>query len=207
MNSTAICSASIALFLAAVSLPALAASPDRPAGKDWPAIGGDWANERLLPDCIRAFTSGRPVVLRRPDAVRPWQHVLEPLSGYLHLAQAMWKNPKQLAPSYNFGPLHEDRRKVMDLVQSVAIDWGEGASWECHSDDELYEAGNLDLDSRKAQQDLGWTPNWNLGQAIKATIEWYRAQRSNGLMAEITRGQIQAYVGSRESPKISASEC
>jgi CDP-glucose 4,6-dehydratase len=95
----------------------------------------------------------------------------------------------------------------MDLVESVAIDWGEGASWECHSDDELYEAGNLDLDSRKAQQDLGWTQNWNLDQAIKATIEWYRAQRSNGLMAEITRAQIQAYVGSRESPRIPASEC
>ncbi len=169
--------------------------------------GGDWASERLVPDCVRAFISGRPVVLRRPDAVRPWQHVLEPLSGYLQLAQAMWKNPEQIAPSYNFGPAHEDRRKVVEVVQSVAIDWGEGASWECDSDDEFYEASNLDLDSSKAQQDLGWTPNWNLDRAIKATVEWYRAQRSNGPMVEITRAQIEAYVGSRKSPKITASEC
>ncbi|MEO8131064.1 MAG: CDP-glucose 4,6-dehydratase [Bryobacteraceae bacterium] len=158
--------------------------------------GGDWAADRIVPDCVRAFTLAQPVVLRRPQSIRPWQHVLDPLSGYLLLAEALCEKPHDLAHSYNFGPQATEIRRVEDVVKLAASMWGEGACWECHGEDHLHEAGILTLDSTLARQHLGWKPRWSLEMAMASTIEWYRLQRSGNSMTELTRQQILSYAAS-----------
>ena len=139
--------------------------------------GGDWAANRLVPDAIRAFSSGRPFSIRNPDAVRPWQHVLDPLCGYLILAQVLSKEPATYSGPWNFGPAEADAATVGMVADHLARLWGEGALWS-HDGGTLRggakEAKLLRLSSDKAFTQLGWTPRWGLERALSASVDWYR---------------------------------
>lgn len=140
--------------------------------------GGDWAEDRIIPDCIRALSAGKPVAIRNPGAIRPWQHLLEPLDGYLALAMHQFHNPAAFAQAFNFGPSTDSQVTVLDVVQQVIAVWGQGAyeipDDALHSRARLQEAALLQLDITKARETLGWAPRWSVGQAIEATVQWYR---------------------------------
>jgi CDP-glucose 4,6-dehydratase len=136
--------------------------------------GGDWSEDRLIPDAVRAWQTGRALRVRRPDAVRPWQHVLEPVSGYLVLAQRLWERPS-LAGAYNFGPELGDAVKVRDLVELASAAHGEGMVEYGDGSEGPYESGWLVLDAGKAESVLGISPRWTLIEAVKRTMAWYRA--------------------------------
>jgi CDP-glucose 4,6-dehydratase len=161
--------------------------------------GGDWAPDRLVPDCLQAFGAGRPVQLRYPGAVRPWQHVLEPLSGYLLLAQRLLEpSGAALAKGWNFGPEANGDATVLALAQSLAWHWGEGARVETPgAAGQPHEAGQLRLDITQARSELGWRPRWSLDQALAATVAWQRAWQRGGDMAAIVQAQIDEYLAVR----------
>jgi CDP-glucose 4,6-dehydratase len=157
--------------------------------------GGDWAEDRLIPDLMRAALAGHTPLVRNPDSVRPWQHVLNPLSGYLALAQALWSSP-ELAGGWNFGPADEDARPVRWLVQRVAALWPQRVSWaipEESGEARPHEARHLKLDSSRARSVLGWRPRWGLAQGLDATVAWYRALCAGEDMAVVTARQIDSY--------------
>jgi CDP-glucose 4,6-dehydratase len=157
--------------------------------------GGDWAEDRLIPDLMRAALEGRSVHVRSPQSVRPWQHVLNPLCGYLMLAQALWSSP-QLAGGWNFGPADEDARPVSWIVQRIAALWPQRLHWveNAHADrPQLHEARYLKLDSSRARSHLGWTPRWGLPEGLDATVAWYRALHAGEDMSVVTKSQIDAY--------------
>lgn len=136
--------------------------------------GGDWQSDRIVPDCIRALEKGEPIIVRNPQAVRPWQHVLEPLSGYLLLAQKMYEQPAQYAGAWNFGPSDSSFFSVGSLVDCIVKSWGTG-SWEDYSKQGApHEANILKLDISKAKSRLGWVPLWDIDKAITETVAWYR---------------------------------
>ncbi len=135
--------------------------------------GGDWAPDRLIPDCIRSFFKGEPVVLRYPNAVRPWEHVLEPLSGYLMLAEKLWQNGKDFAEGFNFGPGEESFVTVEEIVQKIIAAFGCG-ELIINQQDNLHEAGLLMLNVDKAKKRLGWEPTLNIDETVAWTLEWYR---------------------------------
>ena len=141
--------------------------------------GGDWAADRLLPDIIRALQAGRPVVIRNPSSVRPWQHVLEPLRGYLDLAEALLEKGPQFNGGWNFGPADEDARPVSWIVARAALAWGDGAKWEQDGGSHPHEAHYLKLDCSKAREMLGWTPVLKLPDGIAWIVNWYRAYFRN----------------------------
>lgn len=155
--------------------------------------GGDWAEDRLLPDCIRALGAGKKIDIRNPRAVRPWQHVLEPLCGYLILAERLYADIGHFAEAWNFGPDESDAREVSWIVSRVVGLWGAGA-WESVSKDALHEAHYLKVDSAKAHAVLGWKPRLDLTQCIDWTVEWYRRQRDGEGAASLTNEQILRYV-------------
>jgi CDP-glucose 4,6-dehydratase len=156
--------------------------------------GGDWAADRLVPDCMRAFAAGEPIRLRRPDAVRPWQHVLGPLSGYLSLAaRLLGEQGEQLARAWNFGPDPADDASVSEVAQRVATLWGPDAQVVPGTDPQRYEAGLLRLDSGQARSELGWTPRWSLQQALEQTVAWQQAWRRGDDMRAACLDQIAAY--------------
>ena len=156
--------------------------------------GGDWAADRLVPDCIRAFAAGEPIRLRRPDAVRPWQHVLGPLSGYLSLAaRLLGDGGERFARAWNFGPDPADDASVSDVAQRVATLWGSGATVLRGSDPMQHEAGLLRLDSTQARSELGWTPCWSLQQALEQTVAWYQAWRRGDEMRAVCLEQIATH--------------
>lgn len=161
--------------------------------------GGDWAAERIIPDCVRALTAGMPIVVRNPDAVRPWQHVLEPLSGYLELAARMLRDSQAYAGPWNFGPSAEDgSRPVRWVVERFLEVWGSG-TWTSPiaSIDAPREARLLGLDSSKARGELGWAPVWDASTAVARTATWYRdfgAGRSVTAARELVAGQVSEYV-------------
>jgi CDP-glucose 4,6-dehydratase len=136
--------------------------------------GGDYAKDRIVPDIIRALESSKPVEVRNPAAIRPWQHVLEPLGGYLTLAAKLWESPEKFATSYNFGPRLNDTFTVEELVDKALKSWPSGKYKFAGSKGHPHEAGLLKLDIRKAKSDLGWQPRWTAGKAIDRTIGWYR---------------------------------
>lgn len=140
--------------------------------------GGDWAQDRLIPDCVRALVKGEKIVVRNPLAVRPWQHVLEPLAGYLTLAQNLWQNPKKFSQGYNFGPDPRDAIKVADIVEKMIEVWGEGET-EFFKTDNLHEANLLQLDIDKAEKELGFFPVKSAFEAIEMTAQWYKNFYSN----------------------------
>lgn len=154
--------------------------------------GGDWATDRLIPDMVRAFSIGEPVVIRRPDAVRPWQHVLEPLSGYLLLAERLFITGDDYAEPFNFGPLDDDARPVLSIVERMAARWGAGATWRV-DDSGPHEANMLKLDCSKARAQLGWSPRLSLDGALDWLVDWYRADLAGADMHRTTLEQIDRF--------------
>ena len=156
--------------------------------------GGDNAADRLVPDAVRALGAGRSPELRNPTAVRPWQHVLEPLSGYLLLAEKLAADPKAFAKGWNFGPSVEDVASVATVVGQLARHWGQSGDFSRQSGDHPHEAEVLTLDSGMAMRELGWAPRLSLGTAVDWTAEWYRAQLAGGDSAELCLDQIRRYL-------------
>lgn len=136
--------------------------------------GGDWALDRIIPDCIRALEAGKPVELRNPRAVRPWQHVLEPLSGYMLLAWKMWMEPLEYCEGWNFGPRMESIVSVREVAEKVIAGYGKGEWKDLSAPNALHEAGYLMLDISKARFKLGWTPRMDIDRCIALTVEWYK---------------------------------
>jgi CDP-glucose 4,6-dehydratase len=157
--------------------------------------GGDWAIDRLVPDCLRAFEAGEAVYLRRPGAIRPWQHVLEPLSGYLTLAEhLLTKEGEEYAQAWNFGPEPSSVCTVKEVAIQVAELWGDGATVTISRKDEgFHEAGELRLDSSKATSLLHWHPQWSLAQALAATVAWHKSYRAGEDVQRLCERQIEAY--------------
>jgi CDP-glucose 4,6-dehydratase len=137
--------------------------------------GGDWAEDRLIPDILRAFGKSEPVPIRNPLATRPWQHVLEPLSGYLTLAEALWNGGQTYAEGWNFGPRDEDARPVQWIVEHMVERWGEGAGWERDAGFHPHEARFLKLDISKARERLRWQPRWPLETTLEKIVDWHKA--------------------------------
>lgn len=155
--------------------------------------GGDWAEDRILPDAVRAWSSGQSLDVRKPEATRPWQHVLEPIAGYLRLAEAIFENPASAA-DYNFGPDPAEAATVRTVVTQARSAFGRGeTTWGSHTDS-LHEASTLTLDNTKARMDLGIRPLWNLETAICQTMNWYRLQLDGSSARELCEGDIQAYL-------------
>jgi len=155
--------------------------------------GGDWSEDRLIPDLIRGFESKQPVLIRRPNAIRPWQHVLEPLNGYIMLAEQLLAERAEAASSFNFGPRDDDAWPVERIAIGVADMWGEGASWVRDAAPTVHEAHFLRLDASKAHAELGWKPRLTTEQALEWTISWYMAWRKGADMARDTNAQIAEY--------------
>ncbi len=158
--------------------------------------GGDWAADRLVPDILRAFERGQPVRIRNPHSTRPWQHVLEPLSGYLTLAEHLWSDGQAFAEGWNFGPNDEDARPVQWIVERMAQTWGEGATWQLDAADHPHEAHSLKLDISKARHRLGWRPRWRLETALDHITTWHRAWLAGQDMRALCLAQIGEYTTS-----------
>ncbi len=157
--------------------------------------GGDWAADRLLPDCINALLHNEKIMIRSPYAIRPWQHVLESLSGYLLLAQRLYENGAMFSEGWNFGPNDGDAKSVEWIVQKMCKEWGGNAAYEVDKGTHPHEAHYLKLDCSKAKAKLNWQPSWNLEQALEKIIEWVRAYQEQADMRVISLKQIQEYVG------------
>ena len=157
--------------------------------------GGDWATDRLIPDCVNAVLDDKEIVLRNPLAIRPWQHVLEPLNGYLLLAQKLVENGSQYAQAYNFGPVDEDCASVEDVVKMLCNTWGENATYRVESDAGPHEANFLKLDCSKAKKELGWEPHWRLEKAIELVVQWSKAYKANENLLTTCQNQIREFCG------------
>ncbi len=157
--------------------------------------GGDWAPDRLLPDCIRAILKGEKIVVRSPHSIRPWQHVLEPLSGYLTLIRRLYEDGPRYAQAWNFGPDDSDARPVEWLVERICKKWGGDASYTIDDSMQPHEAHHLRLDCSKARAELGWNPRWNVEKAIESIIEWTLAYKQGKDMRAVCLKQIQEYSG------------
>jgi CDP-glucose 4,6-dehydratase len=161
--------------------------------------GGDWAKDRIVPDAIGALAQGRAVPIRRPASIRPWQHVLEPLGGYLLLgARLAGEGGGAYAEGWNFGPRDEDSISVRELVEALIRAWG-GGTWADRSDPGApHEAASLRLRIEKARSRLGWAPRWDIAKAVRATVEWYQAFHTGtgpAAMQALTLAQIHGYEG------------
>ncbi len=152
--------------------------------------GGDWGADRLVPDLMRAALAEQPMRVRNPNAIRPWQHVMSPLSGYLLLAQALWEQPGHAA-GWNFGAPDDDARSVGWIVERVAELWPGELAWEIDDGPHPHEARYLKLDSSRARARLGWRSSSSLDAALASIVEWYGALRDGADMRAVTLGQIQ----------------
>jgi len=159
--------------------------------------GGDWAKDRLVPDMMRALLQGVPLIVRNPNAIRPWQHVVEPLSGYLLLAEKLWFDEAQFAGGWNFGPPAEDAKPVDWIVKRLADKWGDGASWVAEVGSQPHEAHCLTLDSAKARMLLGWRSRWTLDRSLDSIVNWYKALKEGAPMQSVVIRQINEYVDSQ----------
>jgi CDP-glucose 4,6-dehydratase len=155
--------------------------------------GGDWSSDRLVPDIIKALTAGRPAEIRNPLAVRPWQHVLEPLSGYLRLAEKLHAEGASFSEGWNFGPGDEQHRRVNEVADELIALWGGNASWYSKETGGPHEATLLSLDCTRARLKLGWTPRWNVTQTLERVVEWHRSLDAGADMREQTLSQIKLY--------------
>ncbi|MFM0528089.1 CDP-glucose 4,6-dehydratase [Paraburkholderia strydomiana] len=156
--------------------------------------GGDWAADRLVPDIIRAIRQGEPVNIRSPHAIRPWQHVLEPLAGYLVLAERLFNEGTKFDGAWNFGPFDSDAQPVEYIVEQLVRNWGDGARWTLDTDLHPHEATYLKLDCSKARARLGWQPRWSLSVALENIVSWYKAEGNAEDMRAFTLSQIERYV-------------
>lgn len=157
--------------------------------------GGDWAEDRIIPDCVRALSSNQPIAVRNPNAVRPWQHVLEPLNGYLQLAARQWQEPGRFSDGWNFGPGPADAVPVRDVVETVLQTWGSGNWIDQSSGANPHEAHTLKLDITKATAALGWRPVHSVREAIALTIGWYRRRHQDTLdLQSLCLSQIRSFV-------------
>lgn len=155
--------------------------------------GGDWAIDRLVPDILRAFENNQPVTIRNPHATRPWQHVLEPLSGYLMLAERLYTENHAFDEGWNFGPHDEGAQSVQWIVEQMVEIWGNNADWQFDSSTHPHEANYLKLDTSKARKKLNWQPRWDLATALEKIIDWHRAWRNNTNMRTKCLQQIDEY--------------
>lgn len=155
--------------------------------------GGDFAKDRLLPDFLRAIDANEALMIRSPLATRPWQHVLEPLSGYLMLAEKLYLNGSSFAEAWNFGPVDEDAHSVQWIVERLS-ELCNNVNWKCDNSPQPHEAHYLKLDSSKARQRLNWTAHWRLTTALQKTLEWHEAWRKNQDMRLFTLAQINNYL-------------
>lgn len=155
--------------------------------------GGDWADDRLIPDFMRSIIAGKPVIIRNPKAIRPWQHVLEPLHGYLCLAEHLWMHGAEYADAWNFGPKDEDAKPVEWIVEHLTRLWGEGAEWQLDDRQQPHEAKYLKLDISKSRMSLAWNPRWTIEDALVHVVEWYRAWRDEQDMRALCLRQIDSY--------------
>lgn len=154
--------------------------------------GGDWTKDQLIPDIFRALLENKPIRLRSPKAVRPWQFVLEPLDGYLTLAEHLWKGGDRFAEAWNFGPAYDDAKPVEWIAKKISELWGSG-SIVLELSPQPHETGYLKLDASKAAARLGWNPKLPLSKALEWIVEWYAAYQKKANMAELTRQQIERY--------------
>ena len=156
--------------------------------------GGDWAEERLIPDIIKAFKNNEKVIIRNPKSTRPWQHVLEPLSGYLKLAEQLEKNGDQYAEAWNFGPAEIDARPVQWIVEKMAKLWGENANWINDKSDHPHEANYLKLDCSKAHMKLNWYPRWDISETLLRIVEWHKLKDVHNNYRKLCLTQINDYM-------------
>lgn len=162
--------------------------------------GGDWADDRLIPDILRAFEHQQAVVIRNPQSTRPWQHVLEPLSGYLVLAQKLYQAPQAYAEGWNFGPYDEDARPVDWILNQMVSQW-QGASWVLDQDAHPHEAGYLKLDISKAKARLGWHPLWRLERTLEKIVHWHQAWLNKEDMQAVCLNEINDYMSEMKNAK------
>lgn len=155
--------------------------------------GGDWATNRLVPDILRAFENKKPVTIRNPQSIRPWQHVLEPVGGYMLLAQKLLERGSEMAEAWNFGPDDGDSKSVQWIVEKMISMWREKSSYRVENTNPLHEAHYLKLDCSKALISLGWTPKWGLTRALEEVVSWHQDYLSGQEMRERTLMQIQRY--------------
>ena len=156
--------------------------------------GGDWSEDRLIPDILKAFKKSDPVVIRNPLATRPWQHVLEPLSGYLVLAQELYLNGDEFAEGWNFGPKDEDCKPVSWILDEMVKNWGSNASWCLDKNNNPHEAGFLKLDCSKASIRLKWNPKWSLQLTLKSIVDWYKLYIEGGDVKKQCLKEIETYI-------------
>lgn len=155
--------------------------------------GGDWANNRLIPDVMNSLVHNRPVIIRNPNSIRPWQFVLEPLEGYLTVAEKLWNMGRKYAEGWNFGPYENDSQSVSEIVIKLGDLWGTKVEIEELSKPHPYETNYLKLDCSKARQELNWAPKLDLATTLQWVVEWYKGYNENKNIADLTRGQIEAY--------------
>jgi CDP-glucose 4,6-dehydratase len=155
--------------------------------------GGDWADDRLIPDFIRAISKGEEVKIRSPYAIRPWQHVLEPLSGYLMLAERLYSDGTKYSEAWNFGPDDKDAQSVEWIANTFCNLWGKGASFSIDRDPQPHEANYLKLDCSKAKVELSWTPKWNIVTALESIVAWHKAYLAGENIRDFTLNQIDTY--------------
>lgn len=158
--------------------------------------GGDWGEDRLVPDIIRGALAGTSIPIRRPDAVRPWQHVLDPLAGYLALAQSLASGDDAVTTGFNFGPDPQDAQPVRRVVEGLTARWPGELRWDIDDGPSPHEAAFLALDSRRAAERLGWAPTWGLGAALDAIVEWFTAYRDGTDVRAVTLDQISRFTSS-----------
>ena len=156
--------------------------------------GGDWAEDRLIPDIIKAFKNNEKVIIRNPKSTRPWQHVLEPLSGYLKLAAQLEKNGDQYAEAWNFGSAEIDARPVQWIVEKMAKLWGENANWINDKSEHPHEANYLKLDCSKAHMKLNWYPRWDLSETLLRIVEWHKLKDAHNNYRKLCLTQINDYM-------------
>ena len=156
--------------------------------------GGDWSKDRIVPDAMRAFSEGATLRVRNPMAVRPWQHVLEPLRGYLMLCERLWDAPAEYGEAWNFGPAEQDVCDVGRLADRLAAYWGGNAQWRLDEGAHPHEARTLKLECSKARAELKWRPRWDLEKTLEMTVAWYRQYYDgDGMMRKFTERQIEEY--------------
>lgn len=155
--------------------------------------GGDWAKDRIIPDCIRAIEENKPIEIRNPQAIRPWEFVLEPLSGYLLLSEKMYSEPTRYSEAWNFGPDNNSIVPVWDIAAKVIGNYGIGQLKDVSNSNEFHEARLLALDTSKARFKLGWKPTLNIDETIELTVEWYKSYKTKNVY-EICLGQIHKFI-------------